>query len=59
VAAKVNPAPAVRVVEDVSVFPMTMELRPGVNDVTDALVDPAEELPVPMVIPVVEKPESS
>jgi hypothetical protein len=50
----VNPVPAVIVVEDVSVFAMTIELRPGVNDVVEALVEPGPELPVPVVIPVVE-----
>jgi hypothetical protein len=50
----VNPVPAVRVVEDVSVFPMTIELRPGVKDVTEGVVEPAAELPVPVVMPVVE-----
>jgi len=44
----------VRVVEDVSVLAMTIELSPGVNEVTEALVEPPLELPVPVVIPVVE-----
>jgi hypothetical protein len=50
----VNPEPAVRVVEVVSVFAMTIELRPGVNDEVAALVEPTIELPVPVVMPVVE-----
>jgi len=55
----VKPDPAVRVVEVVSTFPMTMELRPGVNEATEAPVEPPLELPVCVVIPVVEYPESS
>ena len=32
--------------EDVSAFPITNELAAGVKEVTDAVVEPPEELPV-------------
>jgi hypothetical protein len=45
---RVNPLPAVKEaeLELVSVFPITNELAPGVNEVTEGVVEPAEELPV-------------
>ena len=44
----VNPLPAVKeeVLEDVSAFPITNDFAPGVNEVTEGVVDPPEELPV-------------
>jgi len=36
----------VAVVEAVAAFPITIELEAGVKDVTDAVVEPPEELPV-------------
>jgi hypothetical protein len=53
------PEPAVNVVVAPSVRAMTTELNPGVNEVTDAVVEPAEELPVDVFMPVVEYPFSS
>jgi hypothetical protein len=38
---------------------MTIELEPGVKEVTEAVVDPVAELPVEVVIPVVVYAESS
>ena len=48
VPARVYPAPAVREPRGgaVSEFPITSELVAGVNDVTEEVVEPAEELPV-------------
>ncbi len=42
------PLPAVKVeeLEDVSAFPITNELAPGVKEETDGVVVPPEELPV-------------
>ncbi len=42
------PLPAVKVeeLEAVSAFPITNEFAPGVNEVTDGVVEPPEELPV-------------
>ena len=61
VATIVNPAVAVKVVEPEapSEFPTVNESAAGVNELTEELVEPAEELPVEDSGPEVVKPESS
>jgi hypothetical protein len=49
----------VYVAEAVSAFPITIELEAGVNEVTAAVVEPAEELPVDVWKPVVVAPDIS
>jgi hypothetical protein len=49
----------VNVEEVVSAFPITIELALGVKEVTEAVVEPAEELPVEVDGLVVETPLSS
>ncbi len=43
----------------VSALPMTIELVLGVNDVTEGVVEPAEELPVDVEGPAVATPYNS
>ncbi len=52
------PLPAVKVeeLEDVSTFPITNEFALGVNEVTDGVVEPPEELPVEVSRPVIVAP---
>ena len=54
----VYPLPAVKeeVAEEVSAFPITNEFALGVKEVTEGVVDPAEELPVEVDGLVVEAP---
>jgi len=49
----------VKVVEAVSAFPTTIELEAGVKELTEAVVEPPEELPVDDWWPVVVAPDIS
>src|SRR5882762_6690750 len=56
---RVYPDPAVKVVDVVSIIPITIELPPGVSDATAALVELVGEFPVDVTVPVVQTSTSS